>query len=219
MPWDNWIGKERYWTRERVVEVLKMAAADIDGPLPCGDLLYLAMKELGWPPLTRIYEYFGSIARGWLNAGVDERRVALFNVPWIKTEESYLLEHAGKKSLEEIALYLRRSYGAVRRRLYKLKVKARDNQGLYSAAELAKEYNCPYHRVRDAIGSGRIPGEYDSIRHRWQVDIKKLTPAAEAILQKPKMTHKTSPPDVGDYMKRHGLYRKFIDGHTVVVGR
>jgi hypothetical protein len=223
MPFPNHHGNVRYWTREKVVEGLKKAAKEIKGPLPCLDSKYNELKtgRLDWPPAHRIYEFFRSMARAWLNAGVSKHRVTFHNVPWDLVEDNYLLENAGRKSFEEIASYLRRTRDGVKDRLNRrMKIRARDNQGLFSAAELAKEFKCPYSRVLGLLAAGRIKGDYDDIRHRWQVDINQVTKEARQLLEAPKTkSYKDSPPDLGDYYERYGLRRKNIGGRVVVIGR
>lgn len=220
MPYPNWIGRKRFWTRERVIQGLKIAAASIDGPLPCSDKIYNTMKKgrLTWPTATRIFFYFDSMPRGWLAAGADPDRVSLFNSPWLPEEDEYLLDNAGKLTLNTIAKKLHRSYPAVRARLNKFyHIKSRHNLGFFSAAEVAKEFQCPCHRVRDALNRGDIRGRFDRRRNRWEVDVRRLTEAEKAILTPPKRTHKNSPTDMGDYYRRHGLRRTNINGKMVIV--
>jgi len=159
------------------------------------------------------------MARGWLVAGASRHRISLKNIDWTPEEDGYLLEEAGILTLEYIAAKLRRSYAAVRDRLNKkYGIESRHNQGYLSAAELSKEYGCPYHRVRTALVEGRIPGRYDEVRNRWQVDPGNLTPAAEAILKAPKLhSYKNSQTDLGDYYQRYGLRRTMVDGRVMVV--
>ena len=221
MPFPNWIGRKRLWTRERVVAALAAAATEIKGPLPCRDALYSKVKKgrLDWPTASRVLFYFHSMARGWLVAGASRHRISLKNIDWTPEEDGYLLDEAGILTLEYIAAKLRRSYPAVRDRLNKkYGIESRHNQGYLSAAELSKEYGCPYHRVRTALVEGRIPGRYDEVRNRWQVDPGNLTPAAEAILKAPKLhSYKNSQTDLGDYYQRYGLRRTMVDGRVMVV--
>ncbi|MBA7604392.1 hypothetical protein ES703_11512 [subsurface metagenome] len=221
MPFPNWIGRRRLWTKERVITALVVAANEINGPLPCRDAYYNRIKKgrLAWPTSRRVLEYFGSMARAWLAVGATSNRVSLKNIDWNAEEDLYLLENAGIETLKTIAAHLRRSYAAVRARLNKhFKIFARSNQGFLSAAELAKEYGCPYHRVRTALQKGEIIGQYDRVRNRWQVDLAKITLAAEEILRAPKRhSYKNSPPDLGNYYQRYGLMRKVIDDRVMVV--
>lgn len=211
MAFPNWIGShKRLWTREHVVERLAQAAKELPGPLPCCDADYNRLKKgrLDWPTSSRVLEYFGSMAHAWLAAGVEKERIRLDNLDWTGEENDYLLDHAGIDTLEQIALHLRRSRGAVHRHLYELGVHARDSQGMLSAAQLAKEYKCPYHRIRAALAAGQIPGRYDPVRNRWNVAIDELTPESLAILQQPKLhSYKTRQTDLGDYYKRYGIRR------------
>lgn len=200
---------------------LVRAASEIQGQLPCRDAAYNGIKKghLDWPTSHRVLEFFGSMARGWLAAGAPKTRISLQNINWTPTEETYLKAHAGEKTLEEIATYLRRSYGGVKTRLNKnIGISARGNQGFFSAAELAKEFGCPYHRVRTALAEGKIHGKFDRCRNRWQVDLARLTLAAKAILEAPKLhSYKNSPPDLGDYYQRYGLRRQKVNGQMVMV--
>ncbi len=220
MPFPNWIGKKRFWTRERVLLALVEAAEEIKGILPCSDDAWNQVKKdrLDWPTATRIYFYFHGIARGWLAACVPMRRVTLKNVDWIPAEDEYLLEKAGSLTLKVIASRLGRSYPAVRARLNKnYGIASRHNQGYLSAAELAKQYNCSVHRIRDALAKGKIKGHYDRARNRWEIDLKDITSEAKEILTRPRRTHKTYPTDMGDYYSRYGLKRTIIDDRLVVV--
>lgn len=214
----NFTGSRRFWTRERVLAGLKFAADEITGPLPCRDSKWSEKKKgrYDWPPARRVLEFFHSMARGWLAAGVSEERVSLSNIDWTREEEEYLLENAGERTLEEIGRYLGRTYGASKTRLNKeIHTTARANQGMFSAAEIAKEYGCPYHRIRKALQEGKINGQYDRRRNRWQVDIGEIRSDVMSFLQAPKVTHKNCPTDLGDYYQRHGLIRKLIDGKLV----
>lgn len=221
MPFPNCIGNKRLWTREKVIEGLQLAAKVIEGELPCKDAAYNQIKKghLDWPTSHRVLEFFGSMARGWLAAGAPRSRVSLNNIAWLPEEEIYLKEYAGEKTIAEIATALRRTYSAVKTRLNKnIGIRARDNQGFFSAAELSKEYGCPYHRVRTALAEGKILGKFDYRRNRWQVNLAKLTPEANAILKAPKVnSYKNSAPDLGDYYKRYKLRRKLLDGHIVAI--
>ena len=215
MPYANWTGgHNRFWTRERVLTGLQLAGVGIVGPLPCSDSSYneIKMGHLDWPTTHRILEYFGSMARAWLAAGFPKARVSLRNIDWLPEEIAYLKERAGDKTLKQIADYLRRSRGAVKRHLYDLDIKARDNQGYLSAAQVAQYFNCPYHRVRAALLSHEIPGRIDKVRNRWRVDLIKLSAENKAMLTAPKKTYTSTPPDLGDYEKRYGIKRTSING-------
>lgn len=219
MPFPNWIGKKRLWTKEKVIAGLVAAAREIQGPLPCLDASYNRIKKghLDWPTSKRVLEYFGAISRGWLAAGVPMRRVSFHNVPWTEEEREYLLNYAGRYTLEQIARRLGRSYGAVRGQLRIMKTTSRHNQGFLSAAEIAKEFDSPYHRVRNMLRTGRAKGRYDQKRNRWEVDLIDITPEVIILLTAPKITHKTWPTDKGDYYARYGLRRQIIDSRLVTV--
>ena len=68
MPFPNYQGRKRLWTREKVLEGLRLAAGQIRGPLPCSDRAFNPVKKghLDWPTHYRICEFFGSMARGGL---------------------------------------------------------------------------------------------------------------------------------------------------------
>ncbi len=219
MPFPNWIGRKRLWTKERVIAGLVAAAGEIEGPLPCLDASYSQIKKghLDWPPATRVLEYFGAMARGWLATGELMSRVSLHNVPWTEEEREYLLSYAGRHTLERIARRLNRSYGAMRGQLRIMKLTSRHNQGFLSAAEIAKEFNSPYNRVCRMLRAGEIKGKYDRERNRWEVDPADITQDVIELLGKTKKTHKTWPTDRGDYYARYGLCRRVIDGQVMVV--
>jgi hypothetical protein len=195
---------------------------EIAGPLPCHDAEWSAYKKgrLDLPPASRVLEYWHSLARAWLHAGADPARVKLHNQDWTEAEDEYLLEHAGDKTLEAIAGYLHRSYSAVRSRLNKEHgVHARNNQGFLSAAELAKQYHCSCHRIREALKTGEMKGTFDKKRNQWLIDPADIAlPEFQSLLHRPRRTHKTWPVDVGDYSQRHNLKRIVQDGRLVYVG-
>jgi hypothetical protein len=144
-------------------------------------------------------------------AGAPMSRFTLHNQDWTPEEEHYLLENAGILTLPKIAAHLNRSRGACRARLSKtFEITARDNHGYLSASQLAKEFNCPCHRIRKALKAGKIKGFFDPVRNRWNVDLTSLTAGALEILTKPKDTWTNHVTDVGDYYSRHGLIRKVI---------
>ncbi|MBA7651791.1 hypothetical protein ES703_59617 [subsurface metagenome] len=210
MPFPNWIGShKRLWTKERVVSALALVIAEVKGPLPRSDAAYNRIKKgrFDWPTTGRILEYFHSMARAWLAAGALADRVSLFNIEWSEEEKEYLCDHAGISTLEDIARYLGRTRGGVRGQLWKMGIASRHNQGFLSAAELAKEYGCPYHRVRTLLNDGVIKARYDSRRNRWEVDPDDITPTVASLLEAPKQTHKNWPTDVGDYYQRYGIRR------------
>lgn len=218
MPFANFIGShKRLWTKEKVIEGLKLAMSEIKGPLPCCDAVYSKLKKgkLNWPCAVRVLEYFGSMAKGWLVAGVDKKRITLKNIDWTDEEEAYLENYAGIYSLEQIGKYLRRSAAACKRRLYEKGITARSNQGYLSASELAKEYDCSCHRIRTLCRDGIIPGTFDKCRNRWQINPIDIKPEIEALLQAPKRTHKTLPTDKGDYYQRYNIHRTMINGKIV----
>jgi hypothetical protein len=204
----DYVWHEKYWTRERVIAALKRAAAELRGPVPCSDDEWNVIKKgrMDWPPAARIYEYFGSMPRGWIAAGVKKNRISMLNQDWDEDEVSFLLDFAGTLKLEDIGKKLKRDYGAIRGQLRKIGIKARDNQGFLSAAQVAKEYTTSYTRVCNLLNSGVLPGRYDALRNRWEVDGTKLDEFKE-ILTAPRRTHKTHPVDMGDYYQRYGIKR------------
>jgi hypothetical protein len=212
----GYVWHQKYWTRERVIAALKRAAVEIPGDLPCSDDEWNVIKKgrLDWPPAARIYEYFGSMPRGWIAAGVKKNRISMLTQAWDDDEISYLLDFAGIQKLEDIGKKLNRNYGAVRGQLRKIGIKARDNQGFLSAAQVAKEYTTSYSRVRKLLVDGTIPAQFDALRNRWEVDGIELGKYKD-ILTAPRRTHKTHPVDVGDYYQRYGIKR--INGVRVKV--
>lgn len=206
------------WTRDKVIAALQLVIAESKAPLPCRDSLYNAMKKgrRDLPCAHVVMGYFGSMGRAWLAAGAPGRRVSLKNIAWLPEEDDYLRTYAGQRSLKRIARSLHRTFYGVKSRLNKdLKLRAKDNQGFLSAAQLARDYNCSYSRIRHALEDGKIPGAYHPLHHKWQVNPREFTPEIVAFLQAPKRSHKTWPTDVGDYDSRHNLRRKIIDGRIV----
>lgn len=216
MAFPNCIGNKRWWTRERVLDGLKRAAAAIDGPLPCNDAEYAAIKKghLDWPVATRVLQFFGGMARGWAAAGAPMSRLDFNNLSWIAEEDLYCLERAGIDTLPQIAAHLGRSRDAVHRHLLNLHITARGNQGFFSAAEFCQEFDVGYDRVCRFLKAATLPGSYDAIRNRWEIDSSLVTKAQWKALRAPRGTHKSGPVDHGDWAKRHHIRR--IKGKRVV---
>jgi hypothetical protein len=224
MPFPNYCGRKRLWTRENVLAGLVRAAGVIQEQLPCCDADYSRLKKgrLDWPTSHRVLEYFGSMARAWIAAGAIagrsfQERVTLSNIDWTGDEEEILLEYAGIKTLQEIGKELGRSYGAVRKRLQEKGITARANQGFLSASELARLIDCSYDRILRFCRSGRIPAEYSHKFHRWEIDLAGIKPDVKFLLLAERRTHKTWPIDHGDYYRRYGLHRTISNGKTKVV--
>lgn len=211
MPFPNYIGgKKRFWTRERVLTALTLVSREIKGPLPCCDAVYNRLKggRLDWPTSHRILEYFDGMARAWRAVGAPMSRITMRNLDWLPEEKEYLLDHAGEVTLAVIAKRLGRSYAAVRRRLYFFHIRARDNEGYLSAAQMAKELDCSYGRLLRFLSAGMFEGAtFDGVRNRWKIDPAFISPDLSSLLTAPRVTHKTWPTDVGDYYARYGLSR------------
>lgn len=186
MPFPNWQGsKERLWTKENTIIGLKKAAKFFKGPLPsdCYTYLYYKKGRLDWPTLHRITEYFGTMSRAWLAAGVNPKRVCLNYSAWTPEEILFLKESAGEMTIKQMAKKLLRTYASVRRKMYDLNIKNRGNQGDFSALCLAKELCCSQHRVRRALVKGIIPGILDKQKNRWRIYMDELTPEMKEILK------------------------------------
>lgn len=223
MPFPNWQGRTKLWTRGQVDAALRSAAMELPGMLPSSDKAWGMLKKsrYDWPPAARIYEYYHSFPQAWIAVGADPKRVILKFAKWTDRENEYLLDNAGKLTLASIAEHLGRSYPATRARLNKwYGIKSRHNQGYLSAADLAKEFKCPCHRIRMALAAGIIKGRFDKRRNRWQIDLKDLTPAALVILRQPKLkSYRTTPPDMGDYYQRYGITRSIRSGKVITIER
>ena len=192
MPYPNFIGNKRFWTRERVLEGLKLAARDIDGPLPCLDRQYVMIKKghLEWPSAVRILFYYHSMARAWVAAGAPWERVTLHNQDWLPEEDEYLLEYAGIQTLREIAWHLHRTVGAVHARLGKThRLHQVITRGTSPLRSWRKNINVPAPG-REALALGKIKGRFDRKRNRWEIDLADIlaSQAAQDILAKPKGT-------------------------------
>lgn len=210
MPFPNFIGNKRFWTRERVITALILASREIKGPLPCCDAVYNRIKKgrLDWPTSRRILEYFGAMARAWRAAGAPMSRVTMRNLDWLPEEKEYLLDHAGEVTLAVIAKRLGRSYAAVRKELQSFHIRARDNEGYLSAAQMAKELHCSCDRLRRFLNDGMLEGAtLDRIRNRWKINPLSITPDMRVLLTAPRRTHNTWPLDEGDYYARYGIVR------------
>ncbi len=212
------MSKQR-WTKEKIEEAIKRIISTTSGLIPVDDCGWdkFARENNGPCIYTIRHNYIElNLAQALLNLGAPHSRVSLRFTHWTNEEKEYLLVYAGIKSIRAIARHLHRSPGSVRTMLNKrYHVRARQNQGYCSAAELAKEYNCSYHRVRTLLREKVIPSHYDKERHQYQVDVVDITEDMKILLTKPKVTHKKHPTDLGNYEQRHNLTRTRINGKTV----
>ena len=218
-PYGSGPGKT-FWSQERVVEGLQDFAARNRGQLPTSDHVYNELKKGhgDWPTAQKVLEYFGSMANAWAAAGISKKRFNRGWNEWTPEEEEYLLEHAGNKTLRLIGAHLGRSWAACKRRLYELGAgRARDVSGYLSAMQVAKEYNAPLSRVKKLIATGELPARKVQGGHYWRIDFEDITPEIQALLTKTKGTHKSTPPDLGDYERRYGLRRLRVNGLQVRV--
>lgn len=210
-------GNKRYWTKERTLEGLRDFSVTHRKNLPTNEDDYNRMKKghMEWPTSHRVFEYFGTLSDAWEAVG---RRVSRNHVPWMEEDDEYLLDHAGELTLKLIAKRLRRSWMACKRRLYDLEAgRARDASGHLSAMQVAAEYNTSLKRVTTLIAAGTLPAHKVAGGHYWRIDVEDCE-RIKHLLVAPKRTHKATPPDKGDYMKRYGLRRLVgADGKVHVV--
>jgi hypothetical protein len=219
-------GHGRWWTKRRTLAALKAYAKVRPDNCPSSDHEWSAIKKgiYELPPAQKVLEYFGTMARAWLAAGVPRDRVKMLATRWSEEEKKYLLERAGIDTLEAIARKLNRSYGSVKSMIGAkgMKITARANQGLWSANQLSHHYGCSYKRVLDALNAGTIPGHRHRQRQTWLVDPADLTPAIEAFLREPPKTHLDNvsvgiPPrdrKLGTYVPAH--LQRAIDAAPVI---
>lgn len=216
-PMERWSkGKHpAIWrTREQVVDALRSYARRHPGPLPRMSDTYNTVKkgDPTIPPSARILDHFDCMAHAWIEgAGVHRSRVGTYGCPWTREEETFLTEHAGNMTLKDIGARLNRSWPACKRRLYDMGVgRARDQQGFMSAAQVAKEYDAPYHRVAALIANGTLKAHHPAgKRNIWAIDPTDAMAIADQ-LRALKQTHKTENgyrTDHGDYRSHYGISR------------
>jgi hypothetical protein len=157
-----------------------------------------------FPTAQRVYRYGGGVwSAAWERAGVKGTQ-HLWN-EWTPEEEETLLDLAGRVPLAEIGRRLKRSYGACKRRLYDLGVRARSARGYLTGQECAREYNVPITRVYQLIAEGKLAATKGPGGSYWQIDPDSAMRCSE--LQSPKQTHTSVPADLGDYRQRYGIRR------------
>lgn len=208
-------GNRRYWTRDRIIEGLRLFVERHAGRMPTSDSAYNELKRgrEQFPPASRVLEQFGSMARGFLAAGVTPSRVSMHNIDWTVEEDGFLLDNAGRLSLKSIARRLNRSYGSVRARLNRTHGKrARDVQCYLSAAQVAARFHVSYHRVQAFCRDGRLPA--NKRLGNWRIDLRDCEKNAELLAPK-RHSYKSHPTDVGDYYRRYGIRRRRTDDGRV----
>jgi hypothetical protein len=203
------MSRQTYWTKERVLEGVRLFVRATDGPLPKSDSTYRAARagNTEYPSPYLLLKYWHSVGRAFLEAGADPRRVSLRNVKWTPEDDDVLLEMAGTISLRRLGRKLCRPQYGLRARLNEIHgLQARNAQGFLSASEVAREYQCPVTRVKRLIRSGQLPARFDSLHNQYLVDPADLA-KVKAVLVAPKVTHKSYAPDVGDYYHRYNIKR------------
>lgn len=194
--WGNGGGAshQRWWTKRRVLASLRTYAQLRPNDCPTSDHDWNSIKkginEL--PPSYRVLEYFGTMARAWIAAGVDRKSLKMTGTRWSAAEKQYLLNHAGNHTLEAIARHLNRTYASVKSMIGAkgMKITARANQGLWSANQVSQHYGCSYKRVLDLLNAGTLVGHRHQQRQTWLIDPADITPAIEQLLREPPKTHK-----------------------------
>lgn len=181
-----WPGPRLLWSKEACMQALAGHIETSAGRLPIHRDYDRIKKGVDLPPSARLYEVFGGIARAWLTAGAPRSRVPLLKDEWQPDEDQVLLELAGSLPLQVIGKRLHRSWSACKRRLYDLGTNARNNQGTYSAHQLAAELGCPIDRVSVAIHDGRLPAtKAPGIPNRWQIDPALISAELRSELARP----------------------------------
>ena len=199
--------RRRVWTQEAALEALRRFVDLHPGKLPCSDNAYRAVRAGNheYPGACVVLRFWGSIGRAFLAAGAAPRRVSLRNVEWTADEDSLLLELSGLAPMTRVAKRLGRSAPACRNRLNRIHgLYARDAQGYMTAADVAREYNCPHSRVTTLIERGVLPATFCDFDTRWQIDPEDALRLKD-VLSAPKRTHKGYPPEMGDYRHRYGI--------------
>lgn len=207
-----------YWTRERIIEGLRAYAKDHRGQLPESHG-YTATKKgrPEYPTTEAVLKHFGTFAAAWEAAGAAKSRYRKTWTAWTDEENELLLDLAGRMTLELVAKRLNRTRGACRRQLFTLQAgRARDVPGLLSATEVAEQYGCPLHRVSTLIARGQLPAKRVQGGHYWRIDPAHCE-RIRHLLTAPKRTHRSSPPDTGNYDAKNGYRRITIAGRTVRV--
>lgn len=182
------LGRNRYWTRERMVVALKDFMTRHRGPLPAKRRY--ERKKRGhaeWPPANRVLEEFGSFAAAWEAVG-SEDRVCYSHIPWNDEQDDELLEHAGLMTLGLLARRLGRTAQACSDRLQSLDTpRALDVAGYLTAGQVAREYGCPESRVRRLIREGQLPAFRVRGGHHWRISTEDCE-AVRELLTAPKAT-------------------------------
>jgi hypothetical protein len=130
-----------------------------------------------------VVKLYGSMAAAWLDAGGWRQDRLLLNRlsltrPWTAEDDDYLRGHAGEHTRAKIAHLLKRSEGAVKRRLYDLGISIRTNEGFMSAMAVARMAGCEATAVYRLINNGTLKArrpQSENVRNRWEIDPRDVT--------------------------------------------
>ncbi|MGH9759744.1 MAG: hypothetical protein ACREAC_02765, partial [Blastocatellia bacterium] len=148
-----------YWTKERVVKALALFFRTYSFAPTATAQYHDLVKGTGmtvereFPSTYAVLRYFPTFRQAWAAAGVLTDRL---NEAWTETEEWYLREAVGILSRAEIARDLRRSEGAVKRRMYDLGVDARDRWG-WTPHRIEEHLQIPGARIATLMERGELP--------------------------------------------------------------
>lgn len=158
----GWAARRTWWTRERVLAALVRFHREFGlAPLsseryhhlqtPTGTGNYAPARP--YPSASAVLRHFPSFRAAWSSAGILVDRSS---EPWTELEEWYLSEGAGILSRKELASDLRRTEGAVNRRLRDLGINSYRNHG-WTLHRVERAAQVPRHLLEKYLFQGLLP--------------------------------------------------------------
>ncbi|MBI3654112.1 MAG: hypothetical protein HY231_24030 [Acidobacteria bacterium] len=150
-----------YWTRERIIEGLRLFFLH-HRHAPCSTEAWrlATLEDEGrkmwdrvYPSWSGILNVFPSFVEAWEAAGVFINRDWL---PWSELEDWYLKEACGVLPRHQIAHDLRRGVNAVKRRLYDLGLNTRKRWG-WTIHRIERVTGIPVHTIQSYMKRGELP--------------------------------------------------------------
>lgn len=148
-----------YWTKERVLRALwKFYEREGRVLLNMHEWHEIVkgtgmMRQREYPSTYAVLKHFKSFRQAWTAAGVQVNRS---EEPYSEDEEWFLREAVGIYSRKEIAEFLRRTEGSIKRRLYDLGIDARTRWG-WTIHRVSEHTQIPGHLFDGYLLRGELP--------------------------------------------------------------
>lgn len=163
-------GRNReFWTKERVIAGLQRFQKDFN-ETPLSSEAYAKKQQFTgeitdgkhstqgyrqkYPSFASVLKHFSTFREAWRECGFKVDRGF---EEWTRTEDWFVVESCGILSRQEVAEYIGRSYGAVKRRLYDLGGITANSRWGMSVSKASKLMNIQDFKLYNYVEHGDMP--------------------------------------------------------------